>query len=61
MTRRDRELLDKQFRWQTPKPRNNGVLILALVGVFVAGIALSGSVSAPERKPVPGSPSYLLR
>ncbi|HUI21578.1 MAG TPA: hypothetical protein VLZ74_11120 [Methylocella sp.] len=42
MTRRDRELLNKQFRRLNPKPRSNGVLILAIVGVFVAGIVLGG-------------------
>jgi hypothetical protein len=56
MTRRDRELLNKQFRWLTPKPRNNGVLILAIVGVFFGGIVLGGSLSAHEGKPVPVSP-----
>ena len=61
MTRRDQELLNKQFRWLTTAPRNNSVLILAVVGVFIAGLALGGSLSVQEGKPTPGSPSYLLR
>jgi len=56
MTRRDRELLNKQFNWLTPKPRNNGVLILAITGVFLAGIALGDSLSAPKSKPTSISP-----
>jgi len=56
MTRRDRELLNKQFRWLSPNPQNNGVLILAILGVFFAGIALGGSLSAHESKPVRVSP-----
>jgi len=50
MTRRDQELLNKQLKWQNPSPRNNGLLILALVGVFLAGIALGGSRTAHENK-----------
>jgi len=56
MTRRDRELLNKQFRWMTPKPRSNGALILAIAGVFLAGILLGGSLSAHESKPLPVAP-----
>lgn len=51
MNRRDRDLLNKQFSWLTPKPRSNGRLILAIVGVFFAGVALGGSLSAHEDKP----------
>jgi len=48
MNRRDQELLDKQFRWLRPSPRNNGVMVLVVVGVFFSGIALGGSVFARE-------------
>jgi hypothetical protein len=56
MTRRDRELLNKQFRWQNPKSRNNGALILAIAGVFFAGIVLGGSLSAHQSKSASAAP-----
>jgi hypothetical protein len=38
MNRHDRELLDRQMsRFQLP-PRRDGALILAMVGVFIAGL-----------------------
>jgi hypothetical protein len=46
MNRRDQELLDKQFRWLRPEPRHEGVMIVALVAVFLAGIAVGGRVVA---------------
>jgi len=55
MNRRDRELLNKQFGRLTPRPRNSGVLVLAILGVFFAGVALGGSLSAYENKPVSAS------
>jgi hypothetical protein len=60
MNRRDRELLDKQFRWLTPKPRNNVSLILAIVGVFLAGTALGESLFAHEGKSVSSTPKVSL-
>jgi len=59
MTRRDRELLNKQFGRVTPAPRN-GVLILAVLGVFLAGMAVGGSFSAHEDKSVPLSPKISM-
>src|SRR6266568_3962467 len=42
MNRRDRELLDRQMsRIQIP-PRRDGVSILAMVGVFIAGLTAGG-------------------
>ena len=42
MDRRDRELLDRQMsRIQLPVPRD-GVLILAMAGVFIAGLTVGG-------------------
>ena len=42
MNRHDRELLDRQMsRFQLP-PRRDGVLILAMVGVFIAGLTAGG-------------------
>jgi hypothetical protein len=60
MNRRDRELLNKQFRWLTPKSQNYGLFILAVVGVFFAGIALGSAYSANDNKPVPVSPKIAL-
>ena len=51
MTKRDRELLDKQMRRFAPAPRGNGVVILTIVAVFFAGIALGGNLF--PRKNVP--------
>ena len=42
MNRHDRELLDRQMsRFQLP-PRRDGALILAMVGVFIAGLTAGG-------------------
>jgi hypothetical protein len=48
MNRRDQKLLDKQFRWARPAPRHEGVMILAIVAVFFAGITVGGTLSAHE-------------
>ena len=37
MNRRDRELLDRQMSRIQSQPRRDGVLILGMVGVFIAG------------------------
>jgi hypothetical protein len=47
MNRRDQELLQKQLHGLTVASRSDGVLMLAVVGVFVAGIAL-GSLVYPK-------------
>jgi hypothetical protein len=52
--------LDKQFRRLTTKPRTNGMLMLAIVGVFFAGIAVGGSFSANENKPATTSTKVSL-
>jgi hypothetical protein len=42
MNLHDRELLDRQMsRFQLP-PRRDGVLILSMVGVFIAGLTAGG-------------------
>jgi hypothetical protein len=38
MNRRDRELLDRQMSRIQSQPRRDGVLILGMVGVFIAGL-----------------------
>jgi hypothetical protein len=52
MNQRDQELLNKQFRWLSPSPRNDGVVILAIVMVFFTGIALGGTVFAHLSDPM---------
>jgi hypothetical protein len=52
MNQRDQELLNKQFRWLRPSPRNDGVMVLAIVTVFFIGIALGGTVFAHEGDPM---------
>jgi len=51
MDQRDQELLDKQFRWLRPSPRNDGVMVLAIVAAFVAGITFGGALFAHESDP----------
>ena len=38
MDRRDQELLDKQLARFQPPPRRDGLMVLAVVGVFLAGV-----------------------
>jgi len=45
MNQREQELLGKQLRWLSPSPRNGGVMVLAIVLAFVAGIALGALVA----------------
>ena len=54
MNRRDQELLEKQLHTTYIAPRNDGVLILAVLAVFFAGIALGGFFS-----PIPPQPGRL--
>ncbi len=42
MDRRDQELLDKQLSHMPIAPRNDGVMILALLAVFFSGMAIGG-------------------
>jgi hypothetical protein len=44
MNRRDRELLDRQMKHIQSQPRRDGVLILGMVGVFIAGLTAGGSL-----------------
>jgi hypothetical protein len=54
MNRRDKELLDKQLHAIYVPPRNDGVLMLAVLAVFFAGIALGGFLYAYTSEPGPG-------
>jgi hypothetical protein len=42
MDSRDRELLNRQMSRFQPSPRRDGVLIVAMVGVFLAGLIAGG-------------------
>jgi len=42
MNRRDRELLDRQMSRFQPPPRRDGVLILAMARIFIAGLTAGG-------------------
>jgi hypothetical protein len=50
MNQHDQELLDKQMRGLSP--RNDGVMILAILTVFFVGIILGGFLSAYESEPI---------
>jgi hypothetical protein len=53
MNRRDRILLGQQMKHFQPSPRRDGVMVLILVGVFVAGLtAGSFLVTAGSRQAV---------
>ncbi|MGB9390569.1 MAG: hypothetical protein WCB70_11385 [Xanthobacteraceae bacterium] len=54
MDQRDQELLDKQLRRLNLylSPRNDGVMVLAILVVFFAGMTLGGFVSAYKSEPM---------
>jgi hypothetical protein len=47
MDQRDWELLDKQMRRSTP-PRNDGIVVLTIATVFLAGLAVGGILFGQE-------------
>jgi hypothetical protein len=52
MDRRDQELLEKQLHSIYVAPRSDGVLMLAVLAVFFAGIALGGFLYAYTGEPL---------
>ena len=52
MNRRDQELLDKQLRGLYRPPRNDGVLVLAILAMFFAGMTLGGFLTAYKSEPM---------
>ena len=52
MDQRDQELLEKQLHSIYVPPRNDGVLMLAVLAVFFAGIALGGFLYAYAAEPL---------
>lgn len=53
MNRRDQQLLEKQLHSTYIAPRADGVLILAVLAVFFAGVALGGFLFAYNAQPGP--------
>jgi hypothetical protein len=51
MGQRDQKLLDKQLRRLNP-PRSDGVMILAILAVFFAGMALGGFLFPYKSEPM---------
>ena len=52
MNHYDQELLDKQLRGLNPSPRNDSVMIVAILAVFFAGITLGSFLSAYRSEPM---------
>ena len=46
MDRHDQELLNKQLKRFQPVPRRDGLMMLAVIGVFLAGMTVGGSLFA---------------
>ena len=52
MNQYDQRLLDKQLRGLNPTPRNDSVMIVAILAVFFAGITLGSFLSAFRSEPM---------
>jgi hypothetical protein len=46
MNRHDQDLLDRQMKRIQPRPRHNGLMMLAIIGVFLAGMTAGGFLFA---------------
>ena len=51
MDQRDLELLDKQMRAINRAPRRDGVIIVAVLMVFLAGMTVGGLLAGPPNAP----------
>ena len=51
MDQRDQELLDKQMRAISPAPRRDGVVIVTVLMVFLAGMTLGGMLAGSASEP----------
>jgi hypothetical protein len=51
MDQRDQELLDKQMRAISPAPRRDGVIIIAVLMVFFAGMTVGGILAESANEP----------
>lgn len=54
MDSQDQELLDKQLRNLHVPPRRDGLVIAAIVAVFIGGIIIGGTLAKP-RQPAPSA------
>jgi hypothetical protein len=54
MDPQDQELLDRQLRNLHVPPRRDGVVIAAIVAVFLGGIIIGGALARP-REPAPSA------
>jgi hypothetical protein len=52
MNTHDQELLDKQLRAVSPPARHDGVVMIAIVGMFLVGMTFGSLLSAPAEKPM---------
>jgi hypothetical protein len=55
MDQRDQELLDKQMRAISPAPRRDGVVIVTVLMVFLAGMTLGGMLAGSASEPARGN------
>ena len=51
MDQRDQELLDKQMRAISPAPRRDGVVIVTVLMVFLAGMTVGGMLAEFSDEP----------
>jgi hypothetical protein len=51
MNRYDQELLDKQMQRVSP-PRNDGVIVVVLVAMFLVGVSLGAVLSPHQIEPI---------
>jgi hypothetical protein len=51
MDRRDQELLDKEMRRLTP-PRNDGVIAVLFIAMFLVGMTVGSVLSEPKTEPI---------
>jgi len=56
MNRRDQELLDKQLHGLTVAPRHDGVLVFAILAVFLAGMSSAAFCTPIRPSPRSNSP-----
>jgi hypothetical protein len=55
MNRHDRELLNKQMSHLQPAPRRDGVLMLVIASVFIAGLTAGGMLFTVGGKSSPST------
>jgi len=60
MNQRDQALLDKQLWGVSSSPRNDGMLSLAFVMVFLVGLSIGGILFAPKSHQIPSHDATVL-